>query len=147
MAQIDRRLPQNIEGEFYVDSSCIDCDTCRQIAPAIFRDHGGQSSVYRQPQDPGELHRALMALVACPTASIGTVSRCSARQGVQAFPAQVVDNVYFCGFTSESSFGAWSYLLVRPPEQGGNVLVGSPRFTSPLGKRIEQMGGVNLPFL
>src|SRR5712691_5127508 len=66
MAQTDQRLPQNVEGEFFVDSTCIDCDACRQIAPASFRDHGGQSSVYRQPQNPCELHRALMALVACP---------------------------------------------------------------------------------
>ena len=147
MAQIDERLPQNVEGEFFVDASCIDCDACRQIAPASFRDHGGQSSVYRQPHNPGELHRAFMALVACPTASIGTVSRRSARSGVAAFPVHVVDNVYFCGFTSEASFGAWSYLIVRPAEQGGNVLVDSPRFSNPLVKRIEEMGGVRLMLL
>src|SRR6266699_2865564 len=147
MAQTDHRLPQNVEGEFFVDSTCIDCDTCRQIAPASFRDHGGQSSVYRQPQNPGELHRALMALVACPTASIGTASRRSARSGVEAFPVHVVDDVYFCGFTSESSFGAWSYLIVRPRERGGNVLVDSPRFTRPLVKKIKAMGGVHTMFL
>jgi glyoxylase-like metal-dependent hydrolase (beta-lactamase superfamily II)/ferredoxin len=147
MAQIANRLEQNVEGEFYVDASCIDCDACRQIAPGVFRDHGGQSSVGRQPRNPSELRRALMALVACPTASIGTVSRHSAREGVGAFPDPVVDNVYFCGYTSESSFGAWSYLIVRPAEQGGNVLVDSPRFASPLVKRIEQMGGVGLMFL
>jgi glyoxylase-like metal-dependent hydrolase (beta-lactamase superfamily II)/ferredoxin len=147
MAQISQRLPENIGGEFYVDSSCIDCDACRQIAPASFRDHGGQSSVYRQPQNPGEQHRAFMALVACPTASIGTTSHRSAKPGVEAFLAHVVDYVYFCGFTSEASFGAWSYLIVRPQEQGGNVLVDSPRFTAPLVKRIEQMGGVNLMVL
>lgn len=147
MAQIANRLPQNVEGEFYVDSTCIDCDACRQVAPAVFRDHGGQSSVGQQPRNPGELRRALMAQVACPTASIGTVSRHSARAGVQAFPLQIVDNVYFCGFTSEASFGAWSYLIVRTPEEDGNVLVDSPRFTSPLVKRIEQMGGVGLMFL
>jgi glyoxylase-like metal-dependent hydrolase (beta-lactamase superfamily II)/ferredoxin len=147
MAQINRRLPENVEGEFYVDESCIDCDACRQIAPASFHDHGGQSSVYRQPQNPGEQHRAFMALVACPTASIGTTTRRSARTGVAAFPAHVVDGVYFCGFTSEASFGAWAYLIVRPPERGGNVLVDSPRFTGPLIKRLEEMGGVNLMFL
>ena len=147
MAEIAKRLTENVEGDFYVDASCIDCDACRQIAPASFRDHGGQSSVYHQPQDPGEQHRAFMALVACPTASIGTVSHRSARQGVLAFPTQVVDDVYFCGFTSEASFGAWSYLIVRPPEQGGNVLVDSPRFTNPLVRRIELMGGVNLMYL
>ena len=147
MAQIDERLPQNVEGEFFVDASCIDCDACRQIAPASFRDHGGKSSVYRQPQNPGELHRALMALVACPTASIGTASRRSAKSGVEAFPVHVVDDVYFCGFTSEASFGAWSYLIMRPQEQGGNVLVDSPRFNNPLARRIEEMGGVNLMLL
>jgi glyoxylase-like metal-dependent hydrolase (beta-lactamase superfamily II)/ferredoxin len=147
MAQIEKRLAENVEGDFFVDESCIDCDACRQIAPASFRDHGGQSSVYKQPHNPGERHRAFMALVACPTASIGTVSHRNARQGVEAFPVHVVDDVYFCGFTSEASFGAWSYLIVRPQEKGGNVLVDSPRFTAPLVKRIEQMGGVSLMFL
>src|ERR1700732_5378479 len=147
MAHSDLRLTQNVEGEFFVDSTCIDCDACRQIAPATFHDHGGQSSVFQQPSGAPEIERALMALVACPTASIGTPSRRSARAGVAAFPSPVVDNIYFCGYTSESSFGAWSYLIVRPPEKGGNVLVDSPRFTSPLVKRIEQMGGVSLMFL
>jgi glyoxylase-like metal-dependent hydrolase (beta-lactamase superfamily II)/ferredoxin len=147
MAQFSKRLTENVDGDFYVDASCIDCDACRQIAPASFRDHGGQSSVYKQPQNPGEQHRAFMALVACPTASIGTASHRSARLGVEAFPVHVADDVYFCGFTSEGSFGAWSYLIVRPPELGGNVLVDSPRFSMPLVQRIERLGGVNLMFL
>jgi len=66
MAQIDERLPQNVPGDFFVDASCIDCDACRQIAPASFREYGGKSVVYRQPQNPGEVHRALMALAATP---------------------------------------------------------------------------------
>jgi glyoxylase-like metal-dependent hydrolase (beta-lactamase superfamily II) len=88
-----------------------------------------------------------MALVACPTASIGTESHRSAHAGVTAFPVHVVDDVYYCGFNSEASFGAWSYLIVRPKELGGNVLVDSPRFNNPLVKRIEEMGGVNLMLL
>ncbi len=147
MAQIVQRLPENAEGDFFVDSSCIDCDACRQIAPSVFREQSDRSIVYQQPGAPDELQRALMALVACPTASIGTVSRQSARSGVEAFPAPIVDNVYFCGFTSESSFGAWSYLIVRPDDAGGNVLVDSPRFSGPLVRRIEEMGGVRLMFL
>src|SRR5204862_4058474 len=116
MAQLEHRLPQNVEGEFYVDDTCIDCDACRQIAPETFRDHGDQSSVGRQPATPEAVHRALMALVACPTASIGTISpgspgsRRSAREAARAFPSNVYGNVFFCGFTSEASFGAWSYL-------------------------------------
>src|ERR1700733_3374295 len=114
MAQLDNRLPQNTPGDFFVDSTCIDCDACRQIAPASFRDHGGQSSVYHQPKNPGELHRALMALVACPTASIGTVSYRNARSGVSAFPVHVVDEVYFCGLLSERASGPGSSLFLRP---------------------------------
>jgi glyoxylase-like metal-dependent hydrolase (beta-lactamase superfamily II) len=54
------------------------------------------------------------------------------------------DNVYFCGFASESSYGASSYLIVRPE---GNVLVDSPRFAKPLANRIAELGGVKLMFL
>ena len=147
MALLERRLTQNVEGDFYVDDSCIDCDACRQIAPETFRDHGDQSSVGRQPSSADEIRRALMALVACPTASIGTVSHQNARDASRAFPDNVFDNVFFCGFTSEASFGAWSYLIVRAPEDGGNILVDSPRFASPLVRRIEEMGGVALMFL
>ena len=107
MALQAQRLAENVDGEFFVDASCIDCDACRQIAPATFLDHGGQSSVYRQPEGAHETLRALMALVACPTASIGTTTGRSARPAVDAFPEPIVDNVYFCGFTAESSFDAF----------------------------------------
>jgi glyoxylase-like metal-dependent hydrolase (beta-lactamase superfamily II)/ferredoxin len=147
MANIARRLGENVPGDFYVDSSCIDCDACRQIAPATFRDHGDQSSVYRQPETEEETRLALMSLVACPTSSIGTTRGYDARVGVEAFPSLVAENVYFCGFTSESSFGAWSYLVTRPPAEGGNLLVDSPRFTRPLVKKMEALGGVATMFL
>ena len=120
MANITRRLPENVSGDFFVDSTCIDCDACRQIAPTVFRDHGDQSSVYHQPETEEETRRALMSLVACPTSSIGTTRKYDAHTGVDAFPALINENIYFCGFTSESSFGAWSYLIVRPDETGGN---------------------------
>jgi len=147
MAAVTQRLPENVAGDFYVDATCIDCDACRQIAPGTFRDHGEQSSVYRQPDTTDETERALMALVACPTASIGTLEHHDMRAAIDAFPSRVSENVYFCGFTSEASFGAWSYLIVRPDEEGGNVLVDSPRFASQLVKRIEALGGVRQMFL
>jgi glyoxylase-like metal-dependent hydrolase (beta-lactamase superfamily II) len=113
----------------------------------IFRDHGEQSSVFRQPSTPAETRLAMMSLVACPTASIGSVEKHDVRTGIDAFPMQISENVYFCGFTSKSSFGAWSYLIVRPMEAGGNVLVDSPRFASQLARRIEALGGVQWMFL
>jgi hypothetical protein len=39
---------RGIEGDFFVDSSCIDCDTWA-IAPGVFREHHDQSIVYEQP--------------------------------------------------------------------------------------------------
>ena len=147
MANVQRRLPENVPGDFFIDSSCINCDTCSELAPATFRDHGEQSSVYRQPKTEEETRLALMALVACPTGSIGTTEKHDVRTGVDAFPLLIAENVYFCGFTAESSFGGWSYLIVRPDAAGGNVLVDSPRFASQLVKRIGQMGGVKKIFL
>ena len=142
MAQIKARLPQNIEGEFFVDSSCIDCDTCRQIAPSVYAraDEIEQSYVVRQPQSEAEKTRSLMALVACPTSSIGTVTRRNARDAGRRFPELVADNVYYCGFTSEASFGASSYLVQQPD---CNVLVDSPRAAGPLVRRLRELGGVS----
>ena len=142
MANIQQRFPENVPGDFFVDATCIDCDTCSQLAPTVFRDHGEQCSVYHQPETADETRLALMALVACPTGSIGATEHHDARIGIDAFPSLVAENVYFCGFTSESSFGAWSYLIVRPESEGGNVLVDSPRFASQLVKRIEALGGI-----
>lgn len=142
MANLQQRLPENVPGDFFVDSTCIDCDTCNELAPTIFRDHGDQSSVYHQPESADEVTLAMMALVSCPTGSIGTTERHDAHLGIDAFPMPLDDNVYFCGFTSESSFGAWSYLINRPASEGGNILIDSPRFASQLIKRIDAMGGV-----
>lgn len=147
MATLSKRLAENVAGDFYVDSSCIDCDACRQIAPATFRDHGDQSSVFRQPETNEEIERALMALVACPTSSIGTSRRYDANAGADAFPELLAENVYYCGYNSEASFGAWSYLIVRAESEGGNVLVDSPRFVNRLVKRFDAAGGVSQMFL
>jgi glyoxylase-like metal-dependent hydrolase (beta-lactamase superfamily II)/ferredoxin len=147
MANLEKRLAGNVPGDFFVDSTCIDCDTCRQLSPEVFVDAGDASIVGRQPANIAETRRALMALVACPTGSIGTLVAQELRAGIDAFPMLISENVYFCGFTSESSFGAWSYLLLRPKADGGNVLVDSPRFASQLVKKIGALGGVRKMFL
>ena len=147
MANLQQRLPENVPGDFFVDSTCIDCDTCSQLAPAIFRDHGDQCSVHHQPENEAETRSAMMALVSCPTGSIGSTRRHDPHLGIDAFPLWLDENVYFCGFTSESSFGAWSYLITRPAEQGGNILIDSPRFATQLLKRIDALGGVETMLL
>ena len=146
MASVAKRLPDNAPGDFYVDETCIDCDTCRRVEPAVFAAGDGHSYVGRQPEDDEARRRAMMALVACPTGSIGTVSRADARPAIAAFPEPLpgAANVSFCGFTAESSFGAWSWLIERP---GGNVLVDSPRAANPLVQAIERRGGASMLFL
>ncbi len=140
-------MTENVAGDFFVDETCIDCDACRQLAPTVFRDHGDRSSVYHQPETPAETRLAAMALVACPVGSIGTARKTDARLGIDAFPVQVAEHIYFCGFTSESSFGAWSYLIRRPESEGGNVLVDSPRFAGQLVKKLALLGGARTMFL
>jgi glyoxylase-like metal-dependent hydrolase (beta-lactamase superfamily II)/ferredoxin len=147
MARAAERLSENAAGPFFVDSTCIDCGACRIVAPDYFRRGGsGLSVVYRQPETEAERTRALMALVTCPTSSIGTEPWRDATAGVAALPERLDEEaqVYFCGFTAASSFGATSYLVRRPE---GNVLVDSPRAAGPLLRRLEELGGVRWMFL
>ena len=73
MADNNYKITGNVPGPFYVDTSCIDCDMCREIAPQFFKrnDDMGQSMVYRQPQTPEEFADAVQAMHECPTDSIG----------------------------------------------------------------------------
>ena len=73
MATITERLPLNITGRFFVDSSCIDCDQCRTEAPDFFARDGdnGTSYVQRQPVTPEEIAQVEEAAANCATASIG----------------------------------------------------------------------------
>lgn len=73
MATLTDRLPTNVAGRFFVDSSCIDCDQCRTEAPEFFaRDaDNGTSYVKRQPGTPEEIAEVQAAVSNCATASIG----------------------------------------------------------------------------
>lgn len=145
MAHLNQSRPQNVNGNFYVDSTCIDCDTCRWMVPEVFSRIDEQSAVYHQPENEAERLRSLQALLACPTASIGTIEKPKdIKEAQQSFPILVAENVYHCGYHSEDSYGAASYLIVLPE---GNILVDSPRFTPPLVKRLEEMGGIRYMYL
>jgi glyoxylase-like metal-dependent hydrolase (beta-lactamase superfamily II)/ferredoxin len=141
VARLAHRLVENAPGAFFVDDSCIDCDACRQIAPDTFRrsPRHGQSFVRAQPPAGDGETRALMAVVACPTASIGTSPKRPVGAAVAAFPELLEDDVYYCGWHAEASYGAASYLIVRAR---GNVLVDSPRAARPLYDRLDALGGV-----
>jgi ferredoxin len=145
MANLKQRRSQNVSGDFYVDSTCIDCDTCRWMVPEVFHRDGEQSAVYHQPTSETQRLRSLQALLACPTSSIGTVEKPKdIKDAQQSFPILVAENVYHCGYHSEKSYAASSYFIQHPE---GNVLVDSPRFTPPLVKRLEEMGGIRYMYL
>ena len=73
MADRTQKTPNNVPGSFYVDETCIDCDLCRETAPATFRrdDENGASYVWRQPANDDERALAADALQGCPTDTIG----------------------------------------------------------------------------
>jgi len=144
VAVLTKRLPANVPGEFFVDSTCIDCGTCRQVAPESFAEGRDASFVYRQPTDEAATRRAAMALVACPVAAIGTATKREVAAARRAFPEPIEDGVYYCGWAAESSYGARSYLIVR---SRGNILVDSPRYAAPLVAAIQALGGARWMFL
>jgi len=146
MANKSKRLANNVGDNFFVDSTCINCDTCRQLAPATFAENDDFSSVYRQPVGDAEGHAAYRALVACPVGSIGTLQgdKAEMQQAVASFPLQLDTHIYYNGFNSEKSFGANSYFIQHPD---GNWLIDSPRYVRHLVTAFERMGGIKYIFL
>jgi hypothetical protein len=64
------------------------------------------------------------SILTTPTGSISAESVIKRHTGINGFPSQITENIYYCSFSSEKSFGARSYLIVRPEEKGVNVLIG-----------------------
>jgi len=74
MADVANKYSQNIGGKFYVDDQCIDCDLCRETAPANFKrdDDGGHSYVFKQSETPEEEALCKEAMEGCPVEAIGS---------------------------------------------------------------------------
>jgi 4Fe-4S single cluster domain of Ferredoxin I len=115
------------------------------MAPTVFDRVGEMSAVYHQPTGTAERLQAMQALLSCPTGSIGTLEKpADIKQAQASLPILVAENVYHCGYHSEKSYAAASYLIQDPQ---GNILIDSPRFTPPLVKQIEAMGGLKYLYL
>ena len=73
MADVANKYPENKEGAFYCDDQCIDCDLCRETAPANFtrNDDGGHSYVFKQPENAEEEELRKQAMEGCPVEAIG----------------------------------------------------------------------------
>ena len=139
------RRSENAPGEFYVDESCIDCDTCRWMTPEVFTRTNYKSAVYQQPKsgDRDLQLSALQAAIACPTGSIHTQGAHELlKTAAESFPMKTeVEGVYYCGYTSPDTFAASSWLLET---ELGTVLVDCPRYSPLLAKKLKKM---NVRFL
>lgn len=144
MANFTKRVPDNVPGDFFVDSTCIDCDTCRQIAPKTFGDAAETAFVHAQPQSPQDRRLALHALVSCPTGSIGTLGNDNPKAVMGDFPLVIEEPVYYCGFNSPKSYGGNSYFIQH---SRGNWLIDSPKFLPQLVRQFEALGGIANIFL
>jgi glyoxylase-like metal-dependent hydrolase (beta-lactamase superfamily II)/ferredoxin len=141
MARLDLRHADNAPGEWFVDERCIDCGTCRDLAPRLFGDTRDQSVVIRQPDgSPAAEIEAWLAAQACPTQSIGTATR--RRRPGRLFPHEIAPgtDVFDLGYCSPDSFGATAWFARR---DSGNLMVDSPRFTDALVRPLAEMGGVD----
>jgi hypothetical protein len=132
------RHESNAAGDWFVDTSCIDCAAAREAAPGLIVARGGQSVFERQPKTDEELKMAWRARLLCPTASIHSETKTAAPRDL--FPQELTPGIYRLGYNARSSFGAHSYLIRRP---AGNVMVDSPRWTKALVATLESWGGLS----
>jgi glyoxylase-like metal-dependent hydrolase (beta-lactamase superfamily II)/ferredoxin len=144
MANPKRALNENAPGNFFVDSTCINCGVSRHYAPDIFGDTGTHAFVKRQPLNDAEEHAAKQAMLACPVGSIGMRERTDLQIAAASFPLQLAPSIYINGFNHRKSWGAHSYFI---ESAAGNWLIDSPRFVSHLVKRLAAMGGIKYIFL
>ena len=73
MADNTDKVEGSVDGKFFVDSNCIDCDLCRETAPCCFKrnDEGGYSYVFKQPENEEEERQCREAMEGCPVGAIG----------------------------------------------------------------------------
>ena len=132
-----KRHPANAPGEWYIDTSCIDCGASRTVAPGLIVEADGQCVFARQPQSEKERLLAWRARLLCPTASVHTEHKEEAPDG--AFPEEMAEGVYRLGYNARASWGAHSYFVRRP---AGNFMVDAPRWTKAVLTPIEAAGGL-----
>ena len=111
MANRAEALKENVPGSFFVDSTCIDCDTCRQLAPATFGETGEFSFVQLQPRDRGESRARPARIGGLPHRLDRDADRPRCRGPSRDFPLALARGVLYCGFNSRKSFGGNSYFV------------------------------------
>src|SRR5207237_1453115 len=113
MANPRKRVPENVPGDFFVDSTCIDCDACRQIAPSVFGEAAETSFVKAQPVASADRRQSLQALLACPTGSIASLGDDDVKAVMKDLPLGVEEPAYYFGYHSPNPYGGISYFIYR----------------------------------
>jgi glyoxylase-like metal-dependent hydrolase (beta-lactamase superfamily II) len=138
MARLADRHPGNVPGDWYVDKRCIACDVALQHAPDfITSTDDGQSIVTRQPANSNEEMMLWRAALACPTRSIGTISRRPPPRRI--FPLRVAPGVLLCGHNDRRSFGAHAWFV---PHSRDPFMVDAPHWDQDLAQAMEDAGGI-----
>lgn len=138
MANLKAKRAQNVEGNFFVDDTCINCGACYWIAPETFQATQNKSAVYAQPIENNEVE-AYRALLACPVNSIGVEKDSEVKDVIRDLPFEIENGIYHSGYHAENSFGAASYFIKK---ESGNVMIDSPRLVKQLANKFEELGGV-----
>jgi ferredoxin len=75
MADNTSKVPENVAGAWYVDSTCSPCRTCLEVggADSLIRYNGDETYVFfhTQPADAAQTAIAEEMLAVCPQAAIG----------------------------------------------------------------------------
>jgi ferredoxin len=135
------RRSENAPGQFWVDSTCIDCDTCRWMAPESYSYANGASAVTQQPETREQRLAALQALLSCPTFSIHADGLPNGELAAarDTFPLRIpgCTAVHLLGHHSENTYAAAPYLITRVE---GNIMVVSEQWRAHFRRKTQ--GGV-----
>lgn len=73
MADPNDKYQDNVPGKYYVDSQCILCSLCHELAAANFKEseEGDHDVVYKQPENEEEEALCADAMEQCPVEAIG----------------------------------------------------------------------------
>jgi len=78
MADKTTKVPENVPGPFYVDTTCTPCRTCMEVAgvEAMLKWNDSETYVFfhKQPEGDAETAIAEEAMAVCPTNAIGNDS-------------------------------------------------------------------------
>ncbi|MCL5260453.1 MAG: ferredoxin [Gammaproteobacteria bacterium] len=73
MADKNSKAAKNVAGKFYVDTNCISCGQCHDVAPDFFVEDQAAGGMYvcKQPASADEIALCSQAKDSCPVDAIG----------------------------------------------------------------------------